>query len=87
VPNIAAWRGYVSSYPNDAISPHQLAERDCRVAVVGHTTGSHLGLPDDQERTLTVIWIAQADRGRLSSWRIAEDTPQRREELGLGADG
>jgi ketosteroid isomerase-like protein len=84
--NIAAWRGYMSSYPNYIIYPHQLAESDGRVAVVGHTTGSHLGLPDEQERALTVIWIALASRGRLSLWRITEDTPQHREELGLRTD-
>jgi ketosteroid isomerase-like protein len=82
--NIEAWRGYMSAFPDYVISPHQLAERDGLVAVVGHTTGSHLGLPDEEERTLTVIWIAQVDRGRLSLWRIEEDTPERREELGLG---
>jgi ketosteroid isomerase-like protein len=81
--NIEAWRGYVSSFPDYVISPHQLFEVDGLVAVRGHTTGSHLGLPDDEERTLTVIWIARVDRGRLSLWRIEEDTPLRREELGL----
>ena len=82
--NIEAWRGYMSAFPDYVIYPHQLAERDGLVAVVGHTTGSHLGLPDEEERTLTIIWIAQVDRGRLSLWRIEEDTPERREELGLG---
>ena len=82
--NIEAWRGYMSAFPDYVIYPHQLAEHDGLVAVVGHTTGSHLGLPDEEERTLTIIWSAQVDRGRLSLWRIEEDTPERREELGLG---
>jgi hypothetical protein len=81
--NIEAWRGYASSFPDYVIYPHQFSEVDGLVAVLGHTTGSHLGLPDDEERTLTVIWVARVDHGRLSLWRIEEDTPRRREELGL----
>jgi hypothetical protein len=49
-------------------------------AVLGTTTGSHLQLPDDEERRLTVIWVAEVVGGALSRWRIVADTP-------LGASG
>ncbi len=56
--NVEAWKGYASSFPEYLIYPHRLAELDGRVAVLGHTTGSHLALPDAEERMLTVIWLA-----------------------------
>jgi ketosteroid isomerase-like protein len=81
--NVEAWRGYASSYPSYVISPHRIAERDGVVAVLGHTTGSHLGLPDDEEQELTLIWLAEVADGHLRSWRLVEDSPARRKALGL----
>lgn len=81
--NVSAWHGYASSFPEYVIYPHQITERDGRVAVLGHTTGSHLGLPDNEEARLTVIWLAEARAGALSLWRILEDNPQNRREFGF----
>jgi hypothetical protein len=81
--NVDAWRGYATSFPNYVIHPHQIVAERERVAVLGHTTGSHLGLPDDEECTLTLIWLADVEDGRLRGWRLTEDTPSAREQLGL----
>jgi ketosteroid isomerase-like protein len=90
--NIAAWQGYADAYPGYVIYPRRLAEPDDlgsgtagRVAVLGTTTGSHLGLPDEEERKLTLIWLAEAVDGRLRSWRLLPDTPENRKDLGLDA--
>src|SRR5258706_1856360 len=48
--NTDAWRGYFDSFPRYVIHPHRIAERDSRVAILGHTTGSHLALADEDER-------------------------------------
>ena len=85
--NVAAWRGYLTSYPRYVIYPHRIVERDGVVVVLGHTTGSHLGLPDKDEAKLTVIWLAQVTNGLLTTWEIKEDTAARRAELGLPATG
>ena len=53
------------------------------MAVLGVTTGSHLGLPDEEEMRLSVIWLAHVVDGRLSSWRVAADTPELRAQLGI----
>jgi hypothetical protein len=53
------------------------------VAVLGTTTGSHLGLTDDDEMALDVIWLAEVTNGTLSSWQIAADTPALRHEVGI----
>jgi limonene-1,2-epoxide hydrolase len=83
-PNIAAWRGYASSFPGYVIYPHNITQVGAgEVAVLGHRTGSHLGLPDDEESRLLVIWHAAVRDGRLTLWQILEDTPARRTEFAL----
>jgi hypothetical protein len=81
--NIEAWRGYATSFPNYVIYPHRVAADGSRVAVVGHTTGSHLGLPAVEEEKLTLIWIADAEDGVVRSWRLVDDTGENRHRLGL----
>jgi hypothetical protein len=84
--NIDAWRSYISSFSNYVIYPHQLVARNTEVVVLGHTTGSHLNLPDEQEIALTLLWKAIVRDGRLSLWQLIADTPSRRSEFGLAID-
>jgi hypothetical protein len=81
--NVEAWRGYAQAFPEYVIYPHRIAERDGRVAIVGHTTGSHLGLPADEERALTLIWLVTVADGLVSAWELLEDTDETRAALGL----
>ncbi|TML91327.1 MAG: hypothetical protein E6G06_09665 [Actinobacteria bacterium] len=81
--NIEAWRGYFKSFPDYTIHPHAINEREGAVAVLGHTTGSHLGLPDEKERRRTLIWLAVASRGRVRSWTLIENNRQNRDRFGL----
>jgi ketosteroid isomerase-like protein len=84
--NERAWSGYFEAFPSYLIHPHQLAESsDGEVALVGHTTGSHLGLTDDEESLLTLIWTAECLQGSVRSWTLAEDTPFTRDRYGLDA--
>lgn len=81
-PTLGLWGGGlprpVGRKPRAVIDP-----RDSCVAVLGHTTGSHLGLTDQVERALSVIWLAEVREGQLRCWRLLEDTPDRRAELGF----
>jgi ketosteroid isomerase-like protein len=81
--NLRAWHGYAALCPAYVIYPRQIRERDGVVAVLGHTTGSHLNLPDSEEAALTLIWLADVRDGALSLWRIIEDSPQNRRAYGL----
>ena len=81
--NVEAWHGYATSFPDYVIAPHEISERDGTVAVLGHTTGSHLALPDDEEAKLLVVWVAEVDDGRLAAWRVLEDSPEVRTRYGL----
>lgn len=83
--NIEAWHGYASSFPEYLIYPHEIVERNGAVAVIGHTTGSHLGLPDEEESLLTLIWVAEVVDGLVRIWRLEPDTAERRAAHGLSA--
>jgi hypothetical protein len=84
--NIEAWRGYFDSFPHYVIYPHVIVDEVFGVAVLGHTTGSHLGLPDDAEAKILVIWQAYVAGGFLRSWSVIEDTPEARAQVGLPPD-
>jgi hypothetical protein len=79
----SAWRASLGAFPRYRVYIDRIAVEGDRVAVLGHTTGSHLGLPDDEESQLPVIWTADVRDERLASWNILEDSSQTRRELGL----
>src|SRR3954453_10411283 len=83
--NADAWRVYFDSFPNYVIYPHTVAERGGSVAILGHTTGSHLGLSDDEERKHTLIWIADIESGTVTRWKLIEDNPENRHAWGIDA--
>jgi hypothetical protein len=85
--NIQAWRGYAQTFPRYVIYPEQIAALHGVVAVLGYTTGSHLGLADDQEMIRRLIWRAEVTAGRLSAWQLIEDTSHARDSYGLRATG
>jgi len=81
--NRDAWVGYVTAFPDYVIYPDRIVQRGDDVLVLGSTTGSHLGLPDQEERQLKVIWRATVHDGLLALWQVIDDTPGQRALLGL----
>lgn len=83
--NADAWRGYFDAFPDYRIHPHRTAAGAGVAAVLGHTTGSHLGLADEEESRLTLIWVAHVEpaTGRVTRWRLLEDTTEHRRAFGL----
>ena len=84
--NRAAWHGYVTAFPDYVIYPDRFVHRGDEVLVLGSTAGSHPGLPDQDERELTVIWRARVRDGLLVLWQVMEDSPGERAFLGLAED-
>jgi ketosteroid isomerase-like protein len=84
--NREAWNGYVTAFPDYVIYPDHIVHQGDDVLVLGSTTGSHLGLPDQEERQLGVIWRSTVRDGLLVLWQIIEDTPGQRALLGLTHD-
>ena len=81
--NIEAWHGYATSFPTYHIYEHAVGGRDQWVAVVGHTTGSHLQLPAEEEEQHTLIWVADVVDSHVHTWRLEPDTIERRAWYGL----
>jgi ketosteroid isomerase-like protein len=81
--NVEAWRGYFTSYPRYVIYPRQIVAPGPTVAVLGHTTGSHLGLPDDEEIMLSLIWLVTAVDGAVRGFRLVEDSQENRAAHGV----
>jgi hypothetical protein len=70
VANVVAWRGYLERFPRYAIHRHRTEHEGATVTIVGHTTGSHLGLPDREERQITVVWRAEIEGEAVRSWTL-----------------
>ena len=83
--NVEAWRGYFTAFPEYVIYPRALVQSGTGVAVLGTATGSHLGLPDAEERDLEVIWLADVDQGLLTRWAVRDATEDERRDAGLPA--
>jgi hypothetical protein len=84
--NERAWRGYLESFPNYLIYPHQITDVGRgAVAVLGHTTGSHLGLSDAEESKETLIWLAETAGGAVAVWSLVDDSSVNRSRYGLDA--
>jgi hypothetical protein len=81
--NRGAWDGYLTAFPRYVIYPDRIVHRGDDVLVLGGTTGSHLGLSDQEERQLKVIWRATVRDGLLTLWQVIEDTPGQRALHGL----
>ena len=82
---IEGWKGYANAYPNYRIHPQRMVAEGNRAAILGYTTGSHLGLPDDEEAKLTLIWVAEVTKdGLVRKWELLEDTPKNKRDTGLG---
>ena len=73
--NLDGWRSYLASYRDYVIYPERLTEDDNVVAILGHTTGSHLGLPDEDEAAEPLIWLATVHDGQVAEWRLLPDDP------------
>jgi hypothetical protein len=83
----AAWRGYCDAFPAYVIHLRAVVARGGRVAVLGHTTGSHLGLPDDVEAQETLIWVVDVAGDRVARWKLLADSAAARADLGLPEGG
>jgi hypothetical protein len=79
-----AWQSYFDAIPDYVIYPWRFAEQPGGlVAVLGSTTGSHLGVPDEEERRLQVLWTAEVVDVLLKTWSIADDSIEARRDLHL----
>jgi ketosteroid isomerase-like protein len=81
--NASAWRGYMTAFPLYVIYPRRINANGEVVAILGHTTGSHLDIPESEERELLLIWLAYVRDGAVERWRLIGDSPANRKQFGL----
>jgi hypothetical protein len=81
--NASAWRGYMTAFPRYVIYPRRINADGDVVTILGHTTGSHFGLPDSEERELLLIWLAYVRDGAVERWCLIGDTPSNRKQFGF----
>lgn len=81
---IDGWQNYLERYPNYQIYIRRTLLTKNRVVLIGHTTGSHLNLPDAKEfHEEGVIWVSQVDDAKLSLWQLLHDTVENYQLLNL----
>ncbi|MGD8414021.1 MAG: nuclear transport factor 2 family protein [Candidatus Latescibacterota bacterium] len=81
--NASAWRTYLTEHPRYTVHPQRTVASGNVVAILGSTTGSHLGLPDAEESRLTLIWIIHIQGSSVEQFRLLEDLPSTRARYGL----
>jgi hypothetical protein len=81
--NVLAWKGYFAAFPRYRISVHRQASQEGQIALLGHTIGSHLQLPDEMEAQISFIWLAEVREGLITRWALRADSPDERRSLGL----
>lgn len=75
---IDAWRGFFLAYPGYRNVFEAFSANGEAVTVSGHSL-----CPGHPELEGPALWLAIVRGGQLSEWRVYEDTPEARRELGL----
>ncbi len=79
-----AWKTYLESYPDYHLYIRRIFQNGDIIYLVGHTTGSHLNLPDAEEfHSEGVIWISQVKDGKVARWQLQNDSPEAIKRLDL----
>jgi ketosteroid isomerase-like protein len=74
---LEAWRGFFAQFPDYRNHFTELIARDDRVVVIGYSTCSVAVLDGP------ALWTADIEDDRIAHWRVYQDTPAVRAELGL----
>jgi ketosteroid isomerase-like protein len=76
---LAAWRGFFAAFPDYRNEWESVTAAAGAVTAVGRSS-----CPSEAALDGPAIWIARiAGDGRVSQWRVHEDTPENRRQLGI----
>jgi predicted SnoaL-like aldol condensation-catalyzing enzyme len=75
--NTRCWNLFFDEFPRYRNTFERLESRDNLVIIVGHAYWSETQPYDP------AIWTARIEDDRVAEWRISDDTPQNRKELGI----
>jgi ketosteroid isomerase-like protein len=77
---LSAWQGFFAQFPDYRNQLIELISRDRRVIVIGYSSCS-VALLDGP-----ALWSAEVRDNKIAHWRVYEDTPAVRAELGIAID-
>lgn len=81
---VSNWQDYLENYPDYKIFLNRIFQIGEEIYLIGHTTGSHLNLPEDVEFiTEGVIWKSVVKSGKIVKWQLFKDTLQNFEMINL----
>jgi uncharacterized protein (TIGR02246 family) len=75
---VAAWEGFFGSFPDYRNIWSEVTSEDHEVTAVGRSVCSNEPALDGP-----AIWTAMARDGKISEWRVHDDTSETRRRLGL----
>jgi ketosteroid isomerase-like protein len=75
---LAAWEGFFESFPDYRNVWSEVTSKDHTVSAMGRSVCSNEPALDGP-----AIWIARIRDGKVSEWRVHDDTPANRRPLGL----
>jgi ketosteroid isomerase-like protein len=73
------WQDYFASYPEYKIHVNKVINSGNGVAIIGRTTGSHVG--SKVEARWTILWTAKVREGLIAEWHIYSDVEEVRHTL------
>ncbi|MFW9889758.1 MAG: nuclear transport factor 2 family protein [Candidatus Thorarchaeota archaeon] len=76
------WYSYFENYPEYKIHIDHLLDGGNGVAIIGRTTGCHVG--PKVEKNWTILWIAQVRGDLIAEWRIYSNVHEIREKGNIG---
>jgi len=76
---LAAWHGFFTTFPDYRNVFDSLVVDDNSVIVIGRSHCSDARLDG------AALWVAKESDGKLTEWRVYEDTPTNRRTLGIGS--
>jgi ketosteroid isomerase-like protein len=74
---VKAWTGFFAAFPDYRNVFERFQETENAVAISGRSSCS------DPRLAGPALWMAKLRDGSVSEWRVLEDTPENRAELGL----
>ena len=75
---LAAWEGFFASFPDYWNDWSEVTSKGPTVTAVGRSVCSNEPALDGP-----AIWTAETRDGRVSEWRVHDDTPENRRGLGI----
>ncbi len=80
---VSWWKFYMEHWPAYHIYVSEIYHNGDQVIIIGRTTGSHTGIPEDREFKQSLIWFCEVEGNKVKHWHLYYDTPENRDRFKL----